>query len=168
MAHCMRVSSACRNSQGCGCWLSKIVWCPTLLSGPIVLTNSHSFDAGNLFFQVHYFLLFISPIYMYSSSSLPGFIKRCLCFLIASTSFSSFQEWTINLSVIKSVFPEEDCCWRWICYPTYFLLLRNWSFFHGGWGPVLCAWLYSGRPFTDLPSFHSIVSLSLADPIYTD
>lgn len=36
---------------------------------------------------------------MYSSSSLPGFIKRCLCFLIASTYFSSFQEWTINLSL---------------------------------------------------------------------
>lgn len=85
---------------------------------------------------------------MYPSSSLPGFIKKYLCFLITSTSFSSSREWKISLSVIKSILPEEDCWWQWICHPTQCLFLSNWNFFHGEWNLVLFPCLNPGLSLT--------------------
>lgn len=91
---------------------------------PISLTQSHAVVAGNSFSQGHH-LLFISPVCMYSSSSLHGF----LLFLPRMENQPGCH-W-------------EDVPWRRLqvtvgLSPTYLLLLHNWNFFHRG--RALCYW----------------------------
>lgn len=94
------------------------------------------------------FLFFIFPVHVHSFSHLPGFIKSYLWSLNTSTSFFFFQQWKINLSVIKRISPEDG--WkRWICHPTFFPSLINWNFFHGPEPQCyLTVWIQAGLALT--------------------
>lgn len=115
---------------------------------PILLTHSYSIYARNSFPQVHCFYCLFLLYTCIFPAAFPGLLKNIYVFWSLLLPSLPPGNGKISQSVIKSILPEEDCWWQWICHPTQCLFLSNWNFFHGEWNLVLFPCLNPGLSLT--------------------
>lgn len=141
--------------QGCGCWLSKVVRCSRVCPSPVLLTHTHPVDAGNLciIFVVHFShthaacQALLKVIYVLWSLLLPS---------LPSSNGKSIRVSLRGYS-LKKIAGDSGSVTQLTSFH------RATGISSTGDDPQCYFTVNSGRPHADLPSFHPIVSLSLAD-----